>query len=214
LNVGLPAAGEMALMFVYVAVTYWTIRGFGPVAQAGFGLGSRIMQMLLVPMIAISFAAVPVAGQNFGAGYSARVRRTFHTAAILNSGLMVLVTLFLQFRPQLLVGLLSEETEVVGVGALFLQLASLGFVARGLVYACSSLFQGVGNTLPSLVSSCTSLAAFAIGAAWLSGYPGFRIEHVWYLWVATAVLHAAVSLGWLQLEFRRRLWSPAEQRNA
>jgi putative MATE family efflux protein len=207
LSVGLPAAGEMGLMFVYVAMTYWTIRGFGPVAQAGFGLGSRIMQMLLVPMIAISFAAVPIAGQNFGAGFGVRVRRTFHAAAILNSGLMVLVTLFLQFRPELLVGLLSEETEVVRVGAMFLQLASLGFVARGLVYACSSLFQGVGHTLPSFVSSCTSLAAFAIAAAWLADYPGFRIEHVWYLWVATAMLQAAVSFGWLQVEFRRRLWS-------
>jgi putative MATE family efflux protein len=207
LSVGLPAAGEMALMFVYVAMTYWTIRGFGPVAQAGFGLGSRIMQMLLVPMIAISFAAVPVAGQNFGAGCSARVRRTFHAAAILNSVLMVVVTLFLQFRPELLVGVLTNETEVVRVGALFLQLASLGFVARGLVYACSSLFQGVGNTLPSLVSAGMSLAVFAIGAAWLSDYPGFRIEHVWYLWIATTMLQAAVSFGWLQLEFKRRLWS-------
>ena len=39
LAVGLPPGGEFALLFVYVAITYWTIRGFGPTAQAGFGIG-------------------------------------------------------------------------------------------------------------------------------------------------------------------------------
>ena len=55
-------------MFIYMAIVYWTIRGFGAEAQAGFGLGGRVMQAVFLPAMAVAFAAAPIAGQNFGAG--------------------------------------------------------------------------------------------------------------------------------------------------
>ncbi len=61
LRVGLPPGGEFALMFVYMAVIYWCIRGFGAEAQAGFGIGSRVMQAVFLPAMAIAFATAPVA---------------------------------------------------------------------------------------------------------------------------------------------------------
>ena len=38
-------------------------------------------------------------------------------------------------------------------GALFLKMVSLNLVAQGLIFACSSAFQGLGNTKPQLISS-------------------------------------------------------------
>ena len=35
LAIGVPAGGEFMLMFLFMGVTYWVIRGFGPDAQAG-----------------------------------------------------------------------------------------------------------------------------------------------------------------------------------
>ena len=40
LAVGLPPGAEFALIFVYIAIVYWTTRDFGPEAQTGFGVGS------------------------------------------------------------------------------------------------------------------------------------------------------------------------------
>ena len=54
-------------MFVFMGVIYWIIRDFGAAAQAGFGVGSRVMQAIFLPAMAIAFAAAPIAGQNFGA---------------------------------------------------------------------------------------------------------------------------------------------------
>ena len=67
LSVGLPAGGEFALMSVYAMFVYALIRPFGAAAQAGFGIGIRIVQSLFLPVVAIAFAASPVAGQNYGA---------------------------------------------------------------------------------------------------------------------------------------------------
>ena len=43
LNIGLPAGGEFLMIFVIIGVIYLVIRQFGPAAQAGFGIGGRVM---------------------------------------------------------------------------------------------------------------------------------------------------------------------------
>jgi Na+-driven multidrug efflux pump len=205
LNIGLPAGGEFALMFLYTAIVYYTIRNFGASAQAGFGIGSRVLQAILLPAMAIAFAAGPIAGQNFGARNSDRVKRTFRQCALIGSAVMIVITLITQIRPQALVGVFKADAETIAVAAVFLQMISWNFVAQGLIFTCSSMFQGLGNTVPSLVSSGTRLIIFAVPAVWLSTQPGFEIQQVWYVSIASVTLQAAVSLWLLNGELRKRL---------
>src|SRR5437016_14115116 len=73
LRIGIPAGAEFILLFVYILIVYVIIRNFGPAAQAGFGVGARVMQALFLPVVALSFAVSPVAGQNFGGRQADRV---------------------------------------------------------------------------------------------------------------------------------------------
>jgi putative MATE family efflux protein len=205
LDVGLPAGGEFALMFVYMGVVYWIISDFGAAAQAGFGIGSRIMQSIFMPAMAIAFAAGPIAGQNFGAGRGARVRETFAKAVLLNAVVMVLVTVFLQWRPEVLVGFFTRESAATEVGATFLRTISWTFIAQGIVFTCSGLFQGLGNTKPAMLSSAIRLAVFVPVAVWLSTQRGFQIERLWLVSVATVWIQAAASYLLLRHQFTRRL---------
>ena len=59
-------------------------------------MGSRMMQAIFLPAMAIAFAAAPIAGQNFGAGHGARVRETFRTAILVGGALMLVLTLLCQ----------------------------------------------------------------------------------------------------------------------
>jgi hypothetical protein len=43
--------------------------------------------------------------------------------------------------------------------------------------------------------------------------PGFRIEHAWYLSIATTTLQAGLSLYLLRLEFGKRLLLPLAERS-
>jgi putative MATE family efflux protein len=205
LDVGLPAGGEFALMFVYMGVVYWIISGFGAPAQAGFGIGSRIMQSIFMPAMAIAFAAGPIAGQNFGAGRGARVRETFAKAVLLNAVVMVLVTVFLQWRPEVLVGFFTRESAATDVGATFLRTISWTFIAQGIVFTCSGLFQGLGNTRPAMLSSAIRLAVFVPVAIWISKQPGFQLEQLWIVSVATVWIQATASYLLLRHQFKRRL---------
>ena len=205
LDVGLPAGGEFALLFIYMGVIYWVISAFGPAGQAGFGIGGRIMQSIWMPGMAVAFAAGPIAGQNFGAGRGARVRETFAKAVMLNTVVMVAVTVFLQWRPEALVGFFTHESDATEVGATFLRTISWAFIAQGVVFTCSGLFQGLGNTRPAMLSSAIGIAVFVPGAIWVSKQPGFRLEQLWYVSVATVWMQAVVSYLLLRHQFNRRL---------
>jgi putative MATE family efflux protein len=205
LDIGLPAGGEFALMFIYMGVIYWVISDFGAAAQAGFGIGSRIMQSIFMPAMAIAFAAGPIAGQNFGAKQGARVRETFMKALLLNTVVMVLVTAFLQWRPEALVGFFTPEAEAQAVGATFLRIISWTFVAQGVVFTCSGVFQGLGNTIPAMLSSGIRLAVFVPLAIWLSAQPAFELHEVWYLSVSAVWLQGVVSYLLMRQQFKRRL---------
>ena len=87
----------------------------------------------------------------------------------------------------------------------------MNLVAQGLVFTCNSMFQGLGNTRPVLLSSFVRLFAYAVPVIWLSTRAGFRIEHVWYLSIVSTWLQAGLSLWLLRRELSKRLAPPARE---
>ncbi|MEO5560136.1 MAG: MATE family efflux transporter [Dokdonella sp.] len=204
LRIGLPPGGEFAILFVFLGIIYLLIRPFGAEAQAGFGVGSRVMQAIFLPAMAVAFAVAPLAGQNFGAGHLPRVRETFRSAALVGSAIMLLLTLLCQWKPESLVHGFTSDAAVIAVGADYLRIISWNFVAQGLIFSCSGMFQALGNTMPPLYSSATRLVTFALPAFVLSTRPGFELKQVWYLSVATVTCQALLSLWLLRNELRKR----------
>lgn len=205
LKIGVPPGGEFALLFVYMGVIYWAIRDFGAAAQAGFGIGNRVMQAFFLPAMAIAFATAPVAGQNMGAGHNDRVRATFRWSALALSGVMITLTLICRLRPEIFIGAFTDDAEVIRMGAEFISIVSLNFIASGIVFTCSGMFQALGNTVPSLAASATRLLTFGIPAAWLTTAPWFELHHLWYTSVLSITLQAGLAWWLLAREMRRKL---------
>ena len=116
---------------------------------------------------------------------------------------MLAVMVLCQWRPEVLVAFFSKDPEVIRVGALFLHLISWNFVMSGLIFTCSGMFQALGNTVPSLVSSATRLVTFALPALWLSTRPGFTLHQVWILSVITTAAQAVLSVWLLRRQLDR-----------
>jgi putative MATE family efflux protein len=205
LRIGLPAGGEFLLMFMYMALIYWIIRRFGADAQAGFGIGMRINQSLFLPAMAVAFAAAPIVGQNFAAGKFDRVRETFVRAALFAATIMGGLTVFCQLGAQAVVHAFTVQPGAVAVATQFLKVVSWNFIASGLVFTCSAVFQGLGNTVPAVVSSATRILSFAVPALWLMAQPDFQLVQLWHVSVASMTLQACVSLLLIRSQMRRRL---------
>ena len=207
LKVGLPAGAEFGMTTIYMLLVYIVTRPFGAAAQAGFGVGLRIVLAGYLPVVALGFSVAPVAGQNFGARRPERVRQTFLMGAALSAVLMAAFAVLCHIAPAAMVRIFSQDAQVVSVGEEYLRVISWGFVATGVVFVASSTFQAIGNTLPSLATSFLRVLIVAIPVILLSRRPGFELRWIWYLSVAAVLLQVVASLWLLWREFELRLTS-------
>lgn len=205
LGIGLPTGGEFAVIAVYMVLVYDIIQPFGAAAQAGFGVGLRLMQALFLPAVAIGFATAPVVGQNFGARHGDRVRRTFYTASIISGSVMIVMTLICQIAPASMVAFFSDDAAVILFGAEYLRIISWNFAASGIIFVGSSTLQGLGNTRPALLASMLRLVLFAVPAYLLAQQPAFQMRHVWYLSLASVIVHVCVLVWFVHRQFDQRL---------
>jgi Na+-driven multidrug efflux pump len=94
---------------------------------------------------------------------------------------------------------------VIAFGTEYLRIISWNFLAAGLAFTTSSIFQGIGNTLPPLASSATRLLLFAVPSYILATQPGFQVRYVWYVSVLSVAIQATINVALLFREFRRKL---------
>src|SRR3954468_17413855 len=212
LSIGLPSGFEFAMMGVYLVTVYAIARPFGAAAQAGFGIGQRVIQALFMPAVALGFSVAPVAGQNFGARSRDRVIDTFRTAAYMVSSVMVLLVILCLIAPHALIGVFSKDPAVLAVGSEYLRIVSWNFIASGLIFVASSMFQAMGNTIPSLVASGIRILLVAVPAILLSRTAGFQLTWIWCLSVGAVFVQLALSMFLLRREFSRRLEFPSQRK--
>lgn len=208
LGIGLPAGAEFAIMGLYLVIVYSISRPFGAAAQAGFGIGGRVIQALFMPVVALGFSVAPVAGQNFGARLRQRVTDTYRDAAVMSTVVMILFAIICHIAPASMIRVFSKDPQVIAVGEEYLRIISWNFVASGLIFVNSSMFQAMGNTIPSLITSAMRILVLAIPAVLLSRVPGFTLTWIWYLSVGSVLLQLIVSSLLLRREFSRRLTFP------
>ena len=205
LAIGLPAGFDFAMVSVYLFVVYAVTRPFGAAAQAGFGIGMRVMQSGFMPVVALGLSVAPIAGQNFGARRADRVRHTFRDGALLAAAMMVLFALLCHLAPAALIGFFTRDPAAVAVGVDYLRIVSWSFIASGIIFVAGSMFQAMGNTLPSVATSLVRILVVAVPVVVLSRRPGFALSTIWHLAVLSVWVQLGIALLLLRREYARRL---------
>jgi putative MATE family efflux protein len=201
LGIGLPAGAEFLLMSLTMGVIYAVTKPFGAQAQAGFGIGSRLMQAGFMPAVAISFSAAAVVGQNFGSRQFERVRETVRESTKLVVMFMLLFTALCQLAPAFMVGAFSAAPDVIAAGVDYMKTVSWGYVASGSVFVCAGVFQGLGNTWPSLVASALRALAFVVPTLVMSASGHFSMHSIWLVSLGSVLFQLLLQ----QLLLRREL---------
>jgi Na+-driven multidrug efflux pump len=99
----------------------------------------------------------------------------------------------------------SDDPQVIAIGVEYLRIVSWSFIASGVVFVASSMFQALGNTIPPLITSVSRITLIAIPVVVLSRLPGFELRTIWYLSVAGVFVQMLANLLLLQREFRLKL---------
>ncbi len=205
LKIGLPAGVEFAFIAVYLFIVYTVSRPFGASAQAGFGIGQRLIQAGFMPVVALGFAVAPVAGQNFGARKAGRVFETFQRAAMMVAGMTLAFTIACHFADEAMIRFFSSDPAVITIGAEYLRIVAWSLVCSGIIFVNGSMFQAMGNTIPPLIASFARIVIVAIPAILLSRMPGFELRWIWWLSVGATILQLGMNLLLLRREFSSKL---------
>jgi Na+-driven multidrug efflux pump len=67
------------------------------------------------------------------------------------------------------------------------------------------MFQAMGNTVPSVISSAVRLFIWIVPAVWISRQPGFQLHWTWRISVVATSTHALIALWLLHHEAAKRL---------
>jgi putative MATE family efflux protein len=205
LAIGLPAGFDFAMMALYLFIVYAITKPFGAAAQAGFGIGSRVMQAGFMPVVALGMSVAPIAGQNFGAKLAGRVRHTFRDGAILSTAMMLVLFVICQVVPAALIRIFTKDASAIAVGEEYLRMVSWSFFASGVMFVAGSMFQAMGNTLPSIATSLVRILMIAVPLIWLARAPDFHLATIWRLAVLSVYVQLVVAMLLLRREFARRL---------
>jgi len=200
LLIGVPSGMNHFLLAANLLITYRVISMYGTAALASIGIGFRILQSIYIPVIAVASAMAAIVGQNYGARKLSRITGTLWMAWLVSMIFMIGCTAICLLYPKFLIGIFSNNSDVIYFGVIYLRIFSIGFVMVGTIMVASSAFQGLGKTYPSLVGAVVDNALFAGLVFTLPVYFNWGIQAVWWIKLATAAAETVVVAVWLKHE--------------
>ncbi len=210
LGVGIPASLEYLLMSavgVFVNVILVSISGTDAVAI--YSSGWRIVMFAIVPLIGIGTSVISVAGAAYGAREFEKIHIAHHYA--INIGVVIAIAtsiLTYVFAPQVttLFTYSAESAPLIPGFILFFQTMCLFYPFVPLGMFSSSVFQGTGHGLTSLVINILRNLVFIAVFAYLLGVVlGYGPLGVYLGIVAGNILGGIVGYLWVQAFIRRLL---------
>jgi Na+-driven multidrug efflux pump len=150
-------------------------------------------------------SVAPIAGQNFGARLAGRVRHTFRDGALLAAAMMLLFFVLCHAAPSGLIRIFTRDPAAIAVGDEYLRFISWSFVASGIIFVAGSMFQAMGNTLPSVATSLVRIVVVLVPVLVLARRPGFELATIWRLAVVSMYVQLGLALVLLRREYGRRL---------
>jgi putative MATE family efflux protein len=197
LHVGLPAMATNLIMPVSMGIITRLLAGHGPEVVAGFGVGSRIDQMMVMIVMAVSSSIGPFVGQNWGAEQYERVDMAQSLATRFSLAWGAFAFVFMLLAGEFLVSLINDDPIVVETASWYLVIIPLSIGFMGMTAIASSSFNAIGKPLPPLVISILRMFVVYIPMALL-------FNHLWgYVGIFIATSVSTVILGVLAWQWNR-----------
>lgn len=140
---GFPAAMNMMTVSLGIFIITWFVGRFGEQAVAAYGIGTRIEQIALLPVMGLNISTLALTAQNFGAERIDRIRETLRVSLRYGALLAAAGTATALLFSRELMGLFTTDASVINIGVGFLTIEAYVLPAYVLLYICVSAMQGI-----------------------------------------------------------------------
>ncbi len=209
-----PASMNMLTVIVGAFIAVYFIAFFGDAAVAGYSVGIRIEQLLLLAAMGLNAAIMAVAGQSYGVKDYARVRATWQCALWLGLWVSLAAIPAMIFLSPLMLSLFTDNEEIIAMGVYYLRVDALAFYGYITLFSCVAVLQAIKQPLFPMVIGVLRqivlpLLANGVLIVWLD-FPVYAIY-----WSIVGIVLASALLMWLytrrQLQQLERRKKPAAQ---
>ena len=202
-ELGIPASLEQSSRAAAMTVMVMLVTSYGSEVVAAYGIGARILSLVIVPSIGMGIATTTLVGQNIGAGQIKRADKIGDLSVkIAFFGLTGIGLLLFLFAENLTAFFVPNDPQVIKDGAEFIRIMSLSFGLLGVQQVLNGVFNGTRFTQASMLISIFSLWMVRFPVAFiLSSKTTLGFEGIWWAFPISNLIAALVAFIYYKIGY-------------
>lgn len=205
---GLPSSIEQSARSLSLTVTTALIAGFGTLAVAAYGVGTNILQLMLMTSFGLAGANAALVGRYLGAGQADIAKKTANLSlkiAILTFSFLGLLSFI--FASYLIKFFVPNDPAVIAAGAHYLHFIAPIFGLIAFQIIIGSTLQAAGSTKTAMSLTLTSTWVIQIPLIYiLSHFTNLGLNGLWLAFPLSGVVSVIMYL----IVFKRSHWHKKE----
>ncbi|MDE1206673.1 MATE family efflux transporter [Tenacibaculum larymnensis] len=201
---GVTVVRQGTISILTIVLNYSLFKYGGEISIAIYGIINRVMLFALFPVLGVTQGFLPIAGYNYGANNTERVKETIKTSILFGTGIAVLIFILIMLFPNELVGVFTEDEKLLNLTPNALIIAFLATPVITTQLIGSAYFQAAGKALPALLLTLLKQGFFLIPLVYI--LPKFYgVNGVWMSFPIADVLSTVLTYAYLKREVRLHL---------
>ncbi len=191
---GLPTAIDLSTISVGGFVVMYFISQFGTEAVAAYGVASRLIRLISLPLVGLDVATLSLVAQNNGANRHDRVRKTFNTA--IRYGLLLIITsgVLMVGLARPLLHLFTTDGQIIDMGINYIWISAVELPMSPFVFVGFAALRGVKRPLlPMTMSISRMIVLPAIIMYLFTIYLGMGLHSIWWGLVGINIATGAIT---------------------
>ncbi|WP_425658561.1 MATE family efflux transporter [Tenacibaculum ascidiaceicola] len=201
---GITVVRQGTISILTIILNYSLFKYGGEISIAIYGIINRVMLFALFPVLGVTQGFLPIAGYNYGANNTKRVKEAIKTSILYGTGIAVLIFIMIMLFPNELVGIFTEDEKLLNLTPNALIIAFLATPVITTQLIGSAYFQAAGKALPALLLTLLKQGIFLIPLVYI--LPKFYgVNGVWMSFPIADVLSTVLTYAYLKREVRLHL---------
>ena len=203
-SVGVPSIIMASISSVMTFGMNKILIAFSSTAAAVFGVYFKLQSFVFMPVFGMNNGIVPIISYNYGAKKKKRILGTIKLAVLFAVCIMAAGTILFQCFPRQLLSLFSASEHMMRMGVPALRIISIHFIIAAYGIVISSVFQALGDGMPSLIMSVSRQLVVLLPAAWLLSLTG-EVNNIWWAFLIAEFVSAALCTIFFIRDYNRKL---------
>lgn len=141
----IPASLNMFLGSLGSMITMYFVSMYGFKAVAAFGIGYRVEQIILLPMLGLNTAVISIVSNNFGAKNFDRIDEVIDKSLKYGYIMSAIGVVLIAFFGKYMIMVFDTDTEVVDIAYIYIIFESFIFFSFITLFISTSTLQGIKN---------------------------------------------------------------------